>query len=72
MSDETPLSCSRCGAVWQKQGTTHCWSGDPATRPPKPRPVVPSSPVRVYILVSLTIGPHDVVGCGPRQERGRR
>ncbi|HXV21499.1 MAG TPA: DUF1847 domain-containing protein [Desulfuromonadales bacterium] len=36
MSDETPLSCSRCGAVWQKCGTTNCWSGDPATRPPKP------------------------------------
>jgi len=36
MSDETPLSCSKCGAVWQKCGTTNCWSGDPATRPPKP------------------------------------
>jgi len=34
--DETPLSCSKCSAVWQKSGTTNCWSGDPATAPPKP------------------------------------
>jgi uncharacterized metal-binding protein len=33
--DETPLSCSKCSAVWQKQGTTNCW-GDPANRPPRP------------------------------------
>jgi len=33
--DETPLSCSKCSAVWQKCGTTNCWS-DPASRPPKP------------------------------------
>jgi uncharacterized metal-binding protein len=36
MADETPLSCAKCSAVWQKQGTTNCWSGDPATRPPRP------------------------------------
>jgi uncharacterized metal-binding protein len=36
MSDETPLACARCSAVWQKQGTTNCWSGDPAVRPPRP------------------------------------
>jgi len=36
MSEETPLSCSKCGAVWQKCGTTNCWSGDPATRPARP------------------------------------
>src|ERR1039457_3906300 len=34
--DETPLSCSKCSTVWQKSGTTNCWSGDPATAPPKP------------------------------------
>lgn len=36
MSDETPVSCSKCSAIWQKCGTTNCWSGDPATAPPKP------------------------------------
>ena len=36
MSDETPLSCSRCSAVWQKCGATNCWSGNPETTPPKP------------------------------------
>jgi uncharacterized metal-binding protein len=34
--DETPLSCAKCSAIWQKCGTTNCWSGDPATAPPKP------------------------------------
>lgn len=29
------LSCSHCSAVWQKQGTTNCWS-DPQTRPAPP------------------------------------
>jgi len=36
MSEETPVSCSKCSAVWQKCGTTNCWSGDPATAPPRP------------------------------------
>lgn len=36
MSDETPVSCSKCAAVWQKCGVTNCWSGDPATAPAKP------------------------------------
>ena len=36
MSDESPVSCSKCAAVWQKCGTTNCWSGDPATAPPRP------------------------------------
>lgn len=36
MSDETPVSCSKCSAVWQKCGTTNCWSGDPETAPPRP------------------------------------
>lgn len=36
MSEETPVSCSKCSAVWQKFGTTNCWSGDPATAPPRP------------------------------------
>jgi uncharacterized metal-binding protein len=30
------LSCSSCSAVWAKSGTTNCWSGDPATAPPRP------------------------------------
>ncbi|HBA88463.1 MAG TPA: hypothetical protein DCZ75_10910 [Geobacter sp.] len=30
------VSCSRCSAVWQKSGTTNCWSGDPQTAPPRP------------------------------------
>jgi uncharacterized metal-binding protein len=28
-------SCSNCGAIWQKHGTTNCWS-DPAGRPVSP------------------------------------
>jgi len=38
MSDdkEFRLSCSSCNPVWQKNGTTNCWSGDPATAPPRP------------------------------------
>jgi uncharacterized metal-binding protein len=34
--DETPLSCSKCSAVWQKCGATNCWSGNPDAAPPKP------------------------------------
>jgi uncharacterized metal-binding protein len=30
------VTCSRCSAVWQKSGTTNCWSGDPKTAPPRP------------------------------------
>lgn len=29
--------CSVCASRWQKSGTTHCWSGDPETRPPAPK-----------------------------------
>jgi uncharacterized metal-binding protein len=38
MSDDKDLklSCSSCNAIWQKNGTTNCWSGDPATAPPRP------------------------------------
>jgi uncharacterized metal-binding protein len=36
MSDETPVSCSKCSVVWQKCGTTNCWSGDPDKAPPQP------------------------------------
>jgi uncharacterized metal-binding protein len=36
MADETPLDCARCSAVWQKNGTTHCWS-DPKSGTPRPR-----------------------------------
>ncbi|MBF0558258.1 MAG: DUF1847 domain-containing protein [Nitrospirae bacterium] len=31
----TRFSCSLCGAVWQKEGKTNCWS-DPAGAPAKP------------------------------------
>lgn len=31
-----PFTCSRCSAVWQRKGTTYCWSGDPDTRPRQP------------------------------------
>jgi uncharacterized metal-binding protein len=34
--DETPLSCSKCSAVWRNCGATNCWSGNPDTAPPKP------------------------------------
>lgn len=36
MTKKTDFSCGQCGAVWQKSGTTNCWSGDPAKRPSKP------------------------------------
>jgi uncharacterized metal-binding protein len=39
MKDENAsadVSCSRCSAVWQKSGTTNCWSGNPETAPPRP------------------------------------
>ncbi len=32
----TNFSCSQCSKTWQKRGTTHCWSNDPETMPPKP------------------------------------
>ena len=32
---QTPLSCNSCSQIWQKQGTTSCWS-DPAGRPAAP------------------------------------
>ena len=35
-AEETPPSCSKCSAVWQKCGATNCWSGNPDTAPPKP------------------------------------
>jgi len=34
--EDTPLTCSKCSAVWQKFGVTNCWSGNPDTAPPKP------------------------------------
>jgi len=36
MSEETPVSCSKCSAVWQNRGTTNCWSNDPQSAPPRP------------------------------------
>jgi uncharacterized metal-binding protein len=34
--DPNRLACSKCSAVWDKTGTTNCWSGDPATAPARP------------------------------------
>ncbi len=34
-SEETPLACTRCSALWKKEGTTYCWS-DPAAKPGRP------------------------------------
>ena len=36
MSNEPPVSCSKCSSVWQNRGTTNCWSSDPLTAPPRP------------------------------------
>jgi uncharacterized metal-binding protein len=36
MSEQKYVTCSKCSSVWQKCGTTNCWSGDPATAPPRP------------------------------------
>jgi uncharacterized metal-binding protein len=36
MSNPTETTCSHCSSVWQKHGTTNCWSGDPGQAPPKP------------------------------------
>ncbi|MBT0664972.1 DUF1847 domain-containing protein [Geobacter pelophilus] len=34
--EDAQPSCAKCSAVWQKSGTTNCWSNDPATAPPRP------------------------------------
>ncbi len=34
--EEKPVSCASCSVVWQKSGTTNCWSSDPDTAPPRP------------------------------------
>jgi len=36
MTKKTEFSCGLCSNVWQKTGTTNCWSADPARRPDKP------------------------------------
>jgi uncharacterized metal-binding protein len=36
MSEEDSVTCAKCSSVWQKHGTTNCWSGDPDQAPPKP------------------------------------
>jgi len=36
MSDKNEFTCSLCSAVWQKTGSTNCWSADPSSGPPKP------------------------------------
>ena len=38
MGDEKAagVSCTQCSSVWQKSGTTNCWSGNPETAPPRP------------------------------------
>ena len=39
---KTEHSCSSCSSIWQKQGTTNCWS-DPDSRPAQPS-YCPSKP----------------------------
>ncbi len=36
MSETISVTCAKCSSVWQKHGTTNCWSGDPSLAPPKP------------------------------------
>ena len=36
MTVKTEFACGQCSTMWQKAGATNCWSGDPATKPPKP------------------------------------
>jgi uncharacterized metal-binding protein len=36
MTKKNRFSCSVCSAVWQKRGSTNCWSADPEGGPPKP------------------------------------
>ncbi len=36
MSEDPSVTCAKCSTVWQNRGATNCWSGDPATAPPKP------------------------------------
>jgi uncharacterized metal-binding protein len=36
VSEETSVTCAKCSSVWQKHGTTNCWSNDPVQAPPRP------------------------------------
>jgi uncharacterized metal-binding protein len=36
MSEQISVTCAKCSTVWQKLGTTNCWSGDPNLAPSKP------------------------------------
>ncbi len=36
MKEYPASSCSHCSTVWQKKGTTNCWSNDPANAPSRP------------------------------------
>ena len=36
MSKRNDFSCSKCSAVWRKNGSTNCWSVDPENKPAKP------------------------------------
>ncbi|UCG77763.1 MAG: DUF1847 domain-containing protein [Nitrospirota bacterium] len=36
MAKDKEYTCGLCGGVWQKNGATNCWSGDPEKRPAKP------------------------------------
>ena len=37
MTQNPHFSCSHCSKVWQKNGKTNCWSGDPENKPPMPK-----------------------------------
>lgn len=34
--DNSKFSCGKCSSIWQKGGSTNCWSGDPDQKPVKP------------------------------------
>jgi uncharacterized metal-binding protein len=36
MTEQIDVTCAKCSSVWRNQGTTNCWSGDPAQAPAKP------------------------------------
>ncbi|MHB8765709.1 MAG: DUF1847 domain-containing protein [Deferrisomatales bacterium] len=35
--DQDRFACTRCSAVWEKSGKTHCWSAEGPERPAQPR-----------------------------------
>jgi len=54
---EKKLSCNLCSTVWQKKGTTNCWSNDSTNGPPRPEycPTQNNSEI-IHEAFSLYIG----------------